>query len=108
MACRNIALALPALVLVAACASQRTDRAIAYGHFEDGDYAGAVEWARRAASRGEVAPETEAELVYLEARALESAGERGQARALYAYLAERRPESRYGYLARDRLDGERE
>ncbi|MEM7399441.1 MAG: hypothetical protein AAF354_10935 [Pseudomonadota bacterium] len=54
--------------LVAACASQRTDKAIAYNNFEDGDYAETIEWIRRVESRGHVPPETKAELTYLEAQ----------------------------------------
>ena len=101
----RLVLALSAISLVAACASQRTDRQIAYGNFEDGDYADTIAWIRRAESRGDVTPEVRAELTYLEARSLERMGERDEARELYNYLAERHPESKFGYLARSGLGG---
>ena len=104
MSYRTLLLALAAASLVAGCASQRANKHIAYGNFEDGDYADAIAWIRRAESRGEVSAETRAELTYLEARSLEEMGERDSSEALYAYLAERHPESKYGYLARGKLE----
>ena len=101
----RVLIALGIVLLLAACASQRTDRAIAYNNFRDGDYADTISWIRRTESRGDVTPELRAELTYLEARSLDGMGEYARSEELYAYLVERHADSRYSYLARGRLAG---
>lgn len=88
---------------VVACADVRTDRTIAYSNFEDGDYANAIEWIRRAESRGDVTPEVKTELAYLEAQSFEKMGDYDRSEELYSYLVEQHPKSKYGYLARGRI-----
>jgi len=99
-------LTLLVISLVAACASQRTDKAIAYRNFEVGDYAETVEWIRRVESRGNVPPETKAELTYLEARSLEEMGEYDSSQDLYSYLIEQHPTSKFAYRSRSKLGEE--
>ncbi|MEO1018178.1 MAG: hypothetical protein AAFY56_10855 [Pseudomonadota bacterium] len=102
----KLLITLSLILVVSACASARTDKAIAYSNFEDGDYADAIEWIRRAESRGDVTPETKAELTYLEAQSLEKMGEYDGSEELYSYLVEQHPKSKYGYLAKSKLEKE--
>ena len=100
---KKILLALSAVLLITACATQRTDKAIAYNKFEDGNYTQTIQWIRRAESRGSLSPEIQAELTYLEALSLEKLGDYDSSQKLYRYLVKHHPESKYAYLARSRV-----
>lgn len=91
-------------LIVPSCASQRTDMKIAYSNFEDGDYTETIRWIRRAESRSDVTTETKAELAYLEAQSLEKMGKYSRSQKLYSYLVEQHPKSKYGYLARCKVE----
>ena len=100
---KKLLLTLATVLLVTGCATQRTDKAIAYNKFEDGNYAQTIEWIRRAESREGLTSESQAELTYLEALSLEKMGEYDSSQKLFTYLVNHHAESKYAYLASSKI-----
>ncbi len=77
---------------------------LAHSNYKAGDYRDTLEAIGRAERRGDMDPETKAELTYLKAQTYEKLSEYSKAKGLYEYLRDQHSESEYGYLAQQRLE----
>ena len=77
----------------------------AYAQYEEQNYEKTLELITQARSVNRMTPEQNAELTFLKANTLRKLGQEEEANALYSFLAERRQDSLFGYLAARALSG---
>ena len=88
-------------LVMAGCGSLMLTGSIteAYAQYEAQNYEKTLDLITQARSVNRMTPEQNAELTFLKANTLFKLGQEEEAEALYSFLAERRQDSLFGYLA---------
>ena len=75
----------------------------AHRHYNNGEYRKALSKALRATSKYEYSDESKAELDYIVAESYEKLGELDKSQAMYRYIVEKYPGTRFSFLAQAAL-----
>lgn len=88
------------LLLLAACSPSSGAIISAHRYYDNGEYHKSLSKALHAGSKYEYSDESAAELDYIVAESYEKLGEINKSKAMYKYIVDKYPETKFGCLAR--------